>query len=135
MVRIIGMNIDINKQIEDVKQKIEKLKFRLSVEEAVLARLKALGGKKQRASRKSTGPPRKGSLAACLQNVLKEANCALSVNQLVERVKRAGFVTTANVGLNNLIPSAMVRRPDIFVRVRHGVYDLKTRHEQIKQGE
>jgi len=123
--------MNIKEQISEVQRKVDDLRYKLAVEEAVLARLKSLSPKKGRKpSGRRSGPPRKGSLAAYLQNVLQEANCALSVNQLVGRVKQAGFVSTANVGLNNLIPSAMVRRPDIFVRVRHGVYDLKSRQKE-----
>ena len=122
------MNIDT--EIENVEKKIEKLKFELSVEEAVLNRLKSIGGKKKRKSRKSNGPPRKGSLAAYLQSVLEEANRALTVNQLTERVQQKGYVNKAKVKLNNLVPSAMIRRDDIFIRVSHGLYDLKNRKDK-----
>lgn len=124
------MKINIRNQIEEVEQKIEKLKFQLNVEQAVLTRLKSLGGKKRKGSRRKSSAPRTGSLAAYLQLVLQEAGCALSVQQLVERVKEKGFTSTANVSLNNLVPSAMARRPDIFIRVSHGVYDLKSRAKE-----
>ena len=124
--------MSIKEQISEVQAKVDELKYKLAIEEAVLDRLKFISSpkKSRKPSGRRTGPPRKGSLAARLENVLQEAGCALSVNQLVARLKQTGFASTAKVGLNNLIPSAMVRRPDIFVRVKHGVYDLKSRQKE-----
>ncbi|MBW8041552.1 MAG: hypothetical protein FVQ85_16365 [Planctomycetes bacterium] len=128
--------MSIKDEIEQIKVKIEELEGDLRLEKAVLARLESISTRKRKPVRSSpSGPPRKGSLAAYLQKALQDSNCALSVSELVERVKQAGFVSTAKVGLNNLIPSSLVRRPDIFVRVSHGVYDLKTRAKQEIQTE
>ena len=119
----------INEEIEKVRKKIDELKLQLTIEQAVLERLQGLTIRKRRASRKGTNAPRKGSLAAHLRKILKEAENPLSVSELVEKLEETGFESEAKTPLNNLIPSALRRRSDIFVRVRHGVYDLKNRQK------
>lgn len=122
--------MSIETEIELVERKINKLKFELSVEEAVLNRLKNVTTKKRRRKRTKAGPPRKNSLAAYIEKVLNESEGPLSVNEIIEGVKQQGFSSDAKVSINNLIPSAITRRPDIFYRVKRGVYNLKSRQQQ-----
>ena len=119
----------INDEIEKVQKKINELNLQLTIEKAVLERLQGLT-KKRRGSRKSSDTPRKDSLAAHLKTILEKSGGPLTVSDLVERLERNGFVSSATVGLNNLVPSALNRRNDIFIRVKRGVYDLKSRQKK-----
>ena len=122
--------MSIKDEIEQVQKKIAELKEDLRIEDAVLKRLESISTKKRKSSRNNpTGPPRKGSLAAHIKAVLGDSERPLSVAEIIEGLKRRGFSSGAEVSLNNLIPSAITRRSDIFYRVRRGVYDLKSRQE------
>jgi hypothetical protein len=123
----------INEEIEKVQKKIDDLKLQLAIEQAVLERLQGLTVRKRRSPRKRSVAPRKDSLAAHLEKILRVAERSLSVSELAEMLKKNGFKSSANTPLNNLIPSAMSRRSDIFIRLRHGVYDLKERHKETSQ--
>ena len=124
--------MNLKEQIDQVQKKVDELRYKLAVEEGVLIRLKSLSPKKERKlARRKAGPPRKGSLAAHIQKLLRDSGGPLSVVEIAKGLEGQGFSTGAKTRLNNLIPSAIPRRPDIFERVRHGVYDLKKRHEKI----
>lgn len=122
----------VNAEIESVRKKIEDLKFQLRVEEAVLGRLQGVNIRKHRTPQIGNSPPRKDSMAAYLEKILKDANSPLQVSELVERLKQSGFKTEAKVGLQNLVPSSLNRRADVFIRIKRGVYGLTQRDNKVK---
>lgn len=118
-------------EIEQVKKKIENLKDELRIEEAVLLRLESISAKKRRSPRSNpTGPPRKGSLAAHAKDILSKSDGPMSVPDLVSELQQRGIKVEGKTGLETLIPSAISRRPDLFIRLKRGVYDLKSRHRE-----
>jgi hypothetical protein len=124
----------IKQRIQELKQEIEKVKFELALKENALKELEAVSGrKKSRTTNRKNKPPRKGSLAEHLVEVLKDSDTPISVAKIVEKLEERGYSSNAKVGLNNLVPSALSRRPDLFFRPRHGVYGLKSKHEQLNQ--
>lgn len=123
----------IKQRIEEIKQEIQSLEFQLTLKKGVLRELEAVSGRKGRKSSQPR-PPRKGSLVAYLVKVLSNYENPLPVAKIVEGLKEEGYSTDAKVGLNNLVPSACSKRPDLFFRARHGVYGLKGKHQQVNQG-
>ena len=123
----------IDDEIQKAEKKIANLELQLSIQTGVLAHLKALSVEKSRKSSRSKkgGPPREGSLAAQIQDILKGSDGPLSVAEIVQSLKDQGFSSDAKVSLNNLVPSSITRRKDIFYRVRYGVYDLVSRKKEI----
>jgi len=120
--------MSIKDEIAQVEKKIKELEYQLSVQRDVLHHLKACDTKRRRSSRKTASvAPRVGSLAANIKKVLENSEGPLTVAEIIERVKKQGYSSMAITGIGSLVPSAMSRRPDIFVRVRRGVYDLKSR--------
>ena len=121
----------IKDQIDEVKKKIAKLEFELAVEKAVLVRLEPASAKgTQKSSNKESKQPRRGSLAAHAKEILTESQKALSVSELCDALINRGFAHEDDKNkLNTLIPSALRRRPDIFVSVERGVYDLTSRRK------
>jgi len=120
----------ITEQLKKSEQKIKELKHQLEIETTVYERLQQLTPTRKKRQRKKSLPPRKNSLAAHLQKILKESNEPLTVSELVEKLNQNGFESTAQVSLNTLVPSALSRRPDVFIRVKRGLYGLKGRDEQ-----
>ena len=120
------MKKNIADEIEQVEKKIDELNIQLRIEKAVLSRLKAIGGKKQ-ASAKGHKALKKDSLAARIRTVLINSGKQMSVAEIIEKLQEQDVGTDSPTGLGPLVPSAISRRPDIFRRVRRGVYDLKSR--------
>jgi len=120
--------MSIKEQIEKVKKEVDDLKFKLTVKENVLVCLQDAVTKKSRKQQNKTGaPPKKGSLAAHIKEVLGIAEGPKTVSELVTALKNKGVVSESRTSLDILIPSAIARRKDIFATVRRGVYDLKSR--------
>jgi hypothetical protein len=124
--------MSLKDQIIEVKQKIAKLEFELAVEKAVLGRLEPASAKgSTNQSNKENKDPRRGSLAAQAREILTESpKVLLSVAELSDALIKRGFATEADKAkLNTLIPSALRRRPDIFVSPERGFYGLKIRQK------
>ena len=123
--------MSIKTEIEEVQKKIAKLKEDLRIEEAVLVRLESICAKKRKSARTTPiGPPRKGSLAAHAKNILGKSDGPMSVAELVTELQQKGVEVGGKTGLDTLLPSAIARRPDLFIRLKRGVYDLKSRHKE-----
>ena len=121
----------IKDRIGQLKTEIEELQFQLALKKNALQELQSLTGKRsQKASRQKLKPPRATSLAAYLQKVLTESNGPLAVSELVEKLKESGYHSKADI--KTVVPCALSRRPDIFFRVKYGVYDLKSRHKDLE---
>jgi len=118
-------------QIDEIKQKIAELKFKLAVEEAVLQRLDPDSARgSQKSLTKENKQPRRGSLAAQTKQILTESQKALSITELEDALIKRGFAKEEDRDkLNTLIPSALSRRKDIFERVGRSVYDLVSRRK------
>ena len=126
--------MSVKEQIEKVNKEIEELKFQLAVKEAVLVCLQdSIVKKGRKRGGKNGAPPKKGSLAARLKEVLSDSEGPKTVGELVTALRDKGVESESKTGLDILIPSAIARRKDIFVTIRRGVYDLKTRAKQENQ--
>jgi len=121
----------IKERITELKTEIEGLEFQLALKKNALQELQSLTGKRgQKTPRQKLKPPRATSLAAYLQKVLTEGDGPLPVSVLVEKLKERGYHSKADI--KTVVPSALSRRPDIFFRVKYGVYDLKSRHKDLE---
>jgi hypothetical protein len=120
--------------IEETKQRIADLKFKLAVEEAVLLRLapdSAKDGTKSPSSKKSK-PPRRNSLAAQAQEILTKSPKPLQLTELENALIEHGFAKEEDrEKLKTQLPSALSRRKDIFVLVGKSTYDLVGRKKDI----
>jgi len=123
----------IKQRIEEIKGEIRQLEFDLKLKRSVLQELISVSGRKSKNNSKKGRTPRKGSLVEYLVNVLSDSEKPMSVVNIVETLKLRGYSTNAKVGLNNLIPSAMSKRSDLFFRARHGIYGLVGKHDQLKR--
>jgi hypothetical protein len=121
----------IKERITEIKQEIQRLEAEVNLKKNVLKELELVSSRKgQRASKCKSKPPRKGSLAEYLVKVLNGSLIPMPVAEIVEALKAQGYQSDATVGLNNLVPSALTRRPDLFFKVKHGVYGLIGKHKQ-----
>ena len=125
----------VKERIQEIKQEIQTLEFQLALKKNALQELEAISGRKSRKSSRQSRPPRQGSLGAHIVKILNNSQSPMSVAEIVEALKQQGISSGAKVGLNNLVPSAITRRKDLFFRVRHGVYGLKDKHQQVYQRE
>lgn len=116
--------MSIREQIVKIKAEIDGLKFKLAVQENVLVCLQDSVGKRNRKRQnKPSSPPKEGSLAAHIKDVLTASEGPMNVEKLVSAISQR--VQKENLAL--LIPPAIARRKDIFETVQRGVYDLKSR--------
>ena len=113
----------IKDEIAKIVLGIQNLEAKLTIEKAVLARLRAIEGTRPRKV-KSGRPPKEHSLAAHIREVLIVSNGPMDVYQLVLALEKRGVTTDGKSALSVLVPSAISRRPDIFEIVRRGVYGL-----------
>jgi hypothetical protein len=118
--------VSITEQIKQVEEKISDLRFKLTVEESVLKRLKALCGPEQAfVSIGSTGPViRQGTLIDQIRQVMSERNRAMHVREITEVLKTKGITTTQKAGLAAAVACSLHRRNDLFHKVQHGTYEL-----------
>jgi hypothetical protein len=119
--------------IEEARQRIADLKFKLAVEEAVLLRLDPDSAKiSQKSSTKENKPPRRNSLAAKAREILSALQKPLSINELADALIERGFAKKDDSeNLKTLISSALSRRKDIFELVGRSTYDLVGRKKDV----
>ncbi|MFA5240713.1 MAG: hypothetical protein WC476_13540 [Phycisphaerae bacterium] len=115
--------MSIADEIRQVEAVIEKLKHKLSIEEAVLSRLKAIqnpqSGKRRR---------RSDSLSKQIEAVLSEANGPLTIQELTQRLEAKGVTSSSKYGLGPMIASGLRKDEKTFIRLSRGLYDLKDRN-------
>jgi hypothetical protein len=116
----------IQEQIRQVEAKISDLRFKLTVEESVLKRLKAINGPEQATTPIVPIPSvtRQGTLIEEIRAVLSEKNRAMHVREIAPILESKGVTTGAKAGLQVAIACSLHRRNDLFHKVRHGTYEL-----------
>ena len=124
----------IKQRIEEIKKEIQQLESDLRLKRYALQELQSVSSRKSKKSSKKGRAPRKGSLVEYLVKVLQDSEKPMQLVNIVEKIKSSGYSSNASVGLNNLIPSAMSKRTDLFFRNGHGVYGLVGKHEQTTKG-
>ncbi|MDD5326602.1 MAG: hypothetical protein PHY02_02165 [Phycisphaerae bacterium] len=130
------MSSIIKERIAEIKSEIQKLEAEVNLKKNVLKELESLNStKKQKSSKRKNKQPRKGSLVEYLVTVLSESPVPMPNPQIVESLLKHGYKTNAKVSVNNLVPSSLSKRPDLFFRARHGVYGLIGKHQQTNQGD
>jgi hypothetical protein len=121
----------IKERITELKGEIRELEFQLALKKNAFQELEALSSKKGSKGRRKSKALRKGSLPAYLQKILMASDKALTVSELVEKLKETDYKSKTD--LKTVIPSALTRKPEFFVRVRYGVYGLVGKHDLVKE--
>ncbi len=115
-------------EIKRVETTVEKLRHKLSIEEAVLNRLKAIQAPSGRRRR------RDGSLIKGIENVLRDSTEPMAVSQITDKLKERGITSSSKYGLGPMVASALRKDEKTFVRLSRGHYDLRERNsEENKQ--
>lgn len=124
--------MNITEQVKSVKDRIEKLRFQLAVEEKVLTRLKAIEEPTQSNQESAEDIQRTsyGSITGQLKQILKESNRPMTIKQMERALVKRGIKSNSKLGFNVAISSALFKRKDIFRRVERGVYELKNKQKE-----
>lgn len=119
--------MNITEQVKSVKDRIEKLRFQLAVEEKVLTRLKAIEEPTQSNQESSEDIRRTsyGSITGQLKQILQESDRPMTIKQMERALVKRGIKSKSKLGFNVAISSALFKRKDIFRRIERGVYELK----------
>jgi len=122
-------------KIEEIKAKIESLRFDLAVEEAVIVRLQSIKLNpaahqvvSQIESRGQSGVAG-NSLAEQAATILRERGKPMQAAEISRALVQRGVTTTSKAGMNSMVLSGIRRRSDLFRRVGRGRYTLKLDHE------
>ncbi|MFA5422519.1 MAG: hypothetical protein WC374_01510 [Phycisphaerae bacterium] len=118
----------IKQRIEELKKEIKELEFQLALKRNAVAELEQVIAKRSPKQQHKPKGLRAGSLAARLKKILDESDSPLSVSQLIEKLKQNDYESKTD--LKTVVPSALSRRLDTFVRVKYGVYGLVGKHEK-----
>ena len=127
----------LSAQVHETERRIASLRRDLEVEERVLQRLRA--ARRSVASRRrrrpaETGTPvrtvKRGSFADEAMAVLEQSGEPMRATDIARALQRRGVSTASDKGLVPQVISALRRRPDLFRRVRRGVYALSKAAEQ-----
>ncbi len=119
----------IKQRIQEIKQEIQGLEFQLALKKAALNELESLISKKNHKTSQRIKAPREGSLGAQIKKIFNDSPVPMTVAEIVDALEQRKYSSNAKVPLNNLVPSALSRRPDLFYRVKHGVYGLRGKHD------
>ena len=129
--------MNITEEIQKVERKINDLRLKLMVEEKVLERLKAIQNPhpvsvKSRGRRKHRTKHRNGSLSSKIEALLKEVGRPMQVKEIKIALEGRGVKTDSKYGLGPMIASA-VRKSDVFVKLRRGLYYLKKQANKFQE--
>ena len=129
-----GLTMTIADKIDEVKRRIERLRFDLAVQEELLTTLQEIRRSENLGSVTTTRrvpsngshkPLVKGSFASSIEKILREADNPMSIDDLADKLTEEGLTSDSPRGMKPTISAALSRRKDLFERVERGVFRLK----------
>ncbi len=114
-------------RIRQLQSEAEKIKFDLAVEQAVLARLRAVSDTPASTGAGLAKVP--GSIASRIEEAMLVAGGPMNVITITEVLEKAGVTSESASGLKPSVASSLSRRRDLFVKVGKGEWDLVSRQK------